>query len=94
MNQPKYNITRISRSAERFIRRRNRTVQEKIAQAFEYISTVSPFRHPNPTIIRKLRGKLQGQYRYRIGDIRIVYRVDRVRQEIEVLEIDNRGNIY
>ena len=66
---------------ERFIRRRSRTVQEKIAQAFEYISSISPFRHPNPTIIRKLRGKRQGQYRYRIEDIRIVYQVDRVREK-------------
>jgi mRNA interferase RelE/StbE len=94
MNQPEYTITRISHAAERFIHRRDRIVQETIAQAFEYISTVSPFRHPNPTTIRQLRGKRQGQYRYRIGDIRIVYRVDRVRREIEVLEIDNRGDIY
>ena len=94
MNQPEYIITRISHAAERFIRRRSRTVQGKIAQAFEYISTVSPFRHPNPTTIRRLHGKRQGQYRYRIEDIRIVYRVDRVRREIEILEIDNRGDIY
>jgi len=94
MNQPEYTITRISHAAERFIRRRKRAVQEEIAQAFEYISTVSPFRHPNPTTIRKMRGKHQGQYRYRIRNIRIVYRVDKVRREIEVLEIDNRGDIY
>ena len=94
MNQPRYTITRISHAAERFIRRRSRTVQEKIAQAFEYISTISPFRHPNPTTIRKMRGKRQEQYRYRIEDIRIVYRVDRLRREIEILENDNRGDIY
>lgn len=94
MRQHEYTISRISRTAERFIRRRNRAVQERIAGAFDYISTVSPFRHHNPTTIKKLHGKRKGQYRYRIGDIRIIYRVDKARRKIEVLEIDNRGDIY
>ncbi|MCH8294597.1 type II toxin-antitoxin system RelE/ParE family toxin [Candidatus Poribacteria bacterium] len=69
-------------------------MQAAIAGAFDYISNVSPFRHPNPKTIQRLHGKRRGQYRYRIQNIRIVYRVDRQRQEIEILEIDNRGDIY
>ena len=69
-------------------------MQAAIAEAFGYISNVSPFRHPNPTTIRRLHGKRRRQYCYRIQDIRIVYQVDLQRREIEILEIDNRGDIY
>ena len=33
-------------------------------------------------------------YRYRIGDIRFIYRVDRGTRLIRILQIDNRGDIY
>ncbi len=36
----------------------------------------------------------QGLYRYRIGDIRFIYRVDRDNRLIRIVQIDNRGDIY
>ena len=37
---------------------------------------------------------MDGFYRYRLGNIRFVYQVDRDRKLIKILEIDNRGDIY
>ena len=58
------------------------------------ISPTSPFHHENPTTIRRLRGRTKERYRYRIGDIRFIYRVDRDKQLIRIVQIDNRGDIY
>lgn len=68
MNQPQYTLARIPSKVENFIVRLDRETQQRINQAFEYI-TNSPFRHENPTIIKKLRGKHDGKYRYRLGNI-------------------------
>ncbi len=93
MNQQQYTLDRLPRKVENFIARLNRETQVRINLAFEYISE-SPFRHENPTTIKKLRGRKEGHYRYRIGDIRFIYRVDRVNRLIRILQIDNRGDIY
>ena len=38
--------------------------------------------------------KKKERYRYRIGDIRFVYQVDRDNRLIRIVQIDNRGDIY
>jgi mRNA-degrading endonuclease RelE of RelBE toxin-antitoxin system len=89
-----FSIERIAPSAEGYLRRLPRHRQEAVGQAFDHLCNVSPFRHPNPTVIRPLKGKRKGQWRYRIGDIRIVYTVDRERHTIRIVSIDSRGNVY
>ena len=54
----------------------------------------SPFHHPNPTVIKPLRGPRKGQWRYRLGDIRIVYTVDQEARTIQIVAIDTRGDVY
>ena len=93
MNHPRWTLEPLPTKVERFIRRLDREMQERINLAFEYIIG-SPFRHENPTTIRKLRGKKKGFYRYRIGTIRFIYRVDRSKRLIRIVQIDNRGDIY
>ena len=93
MNRPRYTLEPLPSKVENFIKRLDREIQERINSAFEYIGS-SPFRHENPTTIRKLRGKKDGFYRYRIGNIRFIYWVDRSRRLIRVVQIDNRGDIY
>lgn len=44
--------------------------------------------------IKRLRGQLQGKYRYAVGDLRIVYRVDSEKKAILILAIGPRGDIY
>ena len=93
MNHQPFTLEPLPRKVENFIKRRDQTTRERINAAFEYI-THSPFHHENPTTIRRLRGRTKERYRYRIGDIRFVYRVDRDKQLIRIVQIDNRGDIY
>ena len=93
MNPPRYRLAPLPRKVANFIRRRDSRTQDRITAAFAYI-TESPFFHENPTTIRQLRGTNRGRYRYRIGDIRFIYRVDRDKHRIHIVQIDNRGDIY
>ena len=93
MNRRRYTLEPLPSKIENFIRRLDRVTQERINLAFAYI-TGSPFRHENPTTIRKLLGKKKGFYRYRIGSIPFIYRVDRNKRLIRIVQIDNRGDIY
>jgi mRNA interferase RelE/StbE len=89
-----FSIERIAPSAEKYVRRLSRKRQETVAEAFEHLCHVSPFHHPNPTVIRALKGKYKGLWRYRIGDIRIIYEVDKEKRTIRIVAIDNRGSVY
>ncbi len=93
MNFRPYTLAPLPRKAENFIRRLEQNTQERINAAFEYIVS-SPFRHENPTTIKALHGNKKGLYRYRVGDMRFIYRVDREERLIHILQIDNRGDIY
>lgn len=88
-----YTLEKLSSKVENFIKRLDKSIQRQIDEAFEYICQ-SPFRHENPTIIRKFHGKKKGFYRYRIGDIRFIYRIDKKAKLIRIMQIDNRGDIY
>lgn len=88
-----YRLEKLPGKVESFIKRLDRKIQRRIDEAFEYILR-SPFRHSNPTVIRRLHGKKKGLYRYRLGDVRIIYRVNGEEKSIRILQIDNRGDIY
>ena len=85
MNElPPFSIEHVAPRAANYLRRLPRKQQEAIAEAFDYLCNVSPFHHTNPKTIRPLKGKYKGQWRYRIGDIRVIY----------IVAIDNRGDVY
>lgn len=44
--------------------------------------------------IKRLRGKLEGKYRYAVGDLRIVYRVNAEERIILIGAIGPRGDVY
>ncbi|MFQ6052246.1 MAG: type II toxin-antitoxin system RelE/ParE family toxin [Candidatus Hydrothermarchaeota archaeon] len=46
------------------------------------------------TDIKKLRGKLKGKHRLKIGSFRIVYLVDKERNRVIIESIGPRGDIY
>jgi mRNA interferase RelE/StbE len=89
-----FTIERIARSAKNYVKSLPKVRQEAIAQAFDYLCQVSLFRHPNPTVIKPLKGQYKGLWRYRVGEIRIVYAIDEETRTIQIVEIDNRGNMY
>lgn len=89
-----FSIARIAPSAEKYLRRLPRKRQEAIAAAFEHLCNVSPFHHSNPTVIKPLKGKYKGLWRYRTGNIRVIYDVDKEQRTIRIIAIDSRGNVY
>ncbi len=93
VNRQPYTLEPLPSKVENFIKRRDRATQERISRAFEHIIH-SPFRHDNPTTIKPFYGSKNNRYRYRIGDIRLIYRVDRGNRLIRIVQIDNRGDIY
>jgi mRNA interferase RelE/StbE len=44
--------------------------------------------------IKRLRGKLVGRYRLRVGEYRIVYRVEEKEEIVFILDIALRGRVY
>ncbi len=49
----------------------------------------NPFAAKN---VKKLQGRGENAYRFRMGKIRIVYRV--IGKDVEIIDMDYRGNIY
>ena len=93
MNSRPFTLAKLPRKVDNFISRLEQETQTRINTAFEYIVR-SPYRHENPTTIKPLRGKKKGLYRYRIGNLRFVYQIDREKRIIHIVQIDNRGDIY
>jgi len=60
-----------------------KTIIEKIS--------INPYHDVN---IKKLQGNLQGLYRYRKGNFRLIYRILDKTREIRLLSFASRGNIY
>ncbi|MEK6691172.1 MAG: type II toxin-antitoxin system RelE/ParE family toxin [Nitrospirota bacterium] len=67
----------------------NKTLK-RINKAIEEISK-APLEGPH---IKKLRGRLEGKYRYAVGELRIVYRVNVVEKIILIEAIGPRGDVY
>jgi mRNA-degrading endonuclease RelE of RelBE toxin-antitoxin system len=44
--------------------------------------------------IKALTGKLKGLSRYRVGDRRVIYRIETEKQVVEILAILPRGDAY
>jgi len=51
----------------------------------------NPFFGPN---IKKLKGELQGYYRFRIGNYRLFYTIDKQKVIVFILEIVQRKDAY
>lgn len=53
--------------------------------------TKNPFKGRH---IKRLRGKLEGKYRYAVGDLRIVYIINADKRMIRIEAIGPRGDVY
>ncbi len=52
---------------------------------------INPCTHPN---IKMLKGDLDGYYRYRVGDYRVVYYIDDEQKQVVVTIIAHRREVY
>jgi len=84
-------VGHISSSARRFLKQhRDETTRARFSEALEII-TASPLYYQQRT--KPIKGRQKGEYRYRFGGIRIHYSVDRQAGVIDILNIDDRGDI-
>ena len=80
----------LTKKAQRFYEKADKPLAGKLNRCFDHLST-NPHAHPN---IKRLRGNLNGYYRYRLGDWRVVYEINEQQVVVIVLMIAHRQNIY
>ena len=82
----------LHRKAQRYYKRQRKDVKNRLNEAIEDLRT-----RENPrsgTHVGKLKGKLEGKYRYRVGNLRIIYEVHDEGRIIRIATIDGRGDVY
>ncbi len=80
----------ISHEAEKYYKKQDKNTKRRLNQCIDNLS-IEPLSSPH---IKKLHGILEGKYRYRIGDIRIIYEVNIENKTIEIKSIKGRGDVY
>ncbi|KAA5807523.1 type II toxin-antitoxin system RelE/ParE family toxin [Thermoanaerobacterium thermosaccharolyticum] len=80
----------LSKEAVKCIEKYNKKTKERIKNCIERIS-LSPYGGKN---IKKLKGMSCQLYRYRLGDIRIIYTIKEEKALVIVVTVGNRGDVY
>jgi mRNA interferase RelE/StbE len=80
----------LAKSPVKDLERFDKQTQEQIYKALEVLK-INPFQASN---VKKLKGELQGRFRYRIGDLRIIYKMTAESKTIFIEAIGRRGSIY
>jgi mRNA interferase RelE/StbE len=76
--------------ARKTYNRADRPLAQKIARCLIQLER-DPHHHPN---IKPLTGPLAGLFRYRIGDWRVIYRIEESQVIVIVIAIAPRGRVY
>lgn len=80
----------LSREAQQFYERCDKAVSKKLARCFESLER-------NPRLgnnVKALKGRFTGSYRYRLGDLRVVYSVNDREVTVFVITIAKRSDVY
>lgn len=80
----------LSREAQRFFERCDSVVARKLTRCFESLEA-NPRAGNN---VKALKGPLAGSYRYRVGDLRVVYSLNDRAFTVSVITIAKRGDVY
>jgi len=65
--------------------------QKHLFQGILKVLNEDPFHGPN---IKPLTGDWAGFYRYRKGDFRLIYKIDKGKHEITLVAYASRGSVY
>jgi mRNA interferase RelE/StbE len=80
----------LSREAERFFQRVDKPTARKLARCFQALE-----RDPRAgNNVKPLKGRFTGAYRYRVGDLRVVYSINDSAKTVFVITIANRKDVY
>ena len=80
----------LSPEVQEYFKAADRPLAKKLARCFEQLQR-EPRRHNN---IKRLTGKFGGLVRYRIGDWRVIYRIEDGAKRVLVLSVANRREVY
>ena len=80
----------LSRNATKFYQTADDSLARRLNRCFEQLEQ-NPYEHPN---VRRLKGPLAGHWRYRVGDWRVVYRVDEDHRTVTIILIAHRSRVY
>ncbi len=80
----------LSPEARDFYADADRPLARKLARCFAQLER-DPHRHGN---IKRLGGELSGRFRYRVGDLRVLYRVEDELKRVIILIIAHRREVY
>ncbi|MBI5701279.1 type II toxin-antitoxin system RelE/ParE family toxin [Candidatus Saganbacteria bacterium] len=81
-----YNIAFHNIAAKRFAKL-DKDLRSRIAEFIDSLAI-------NPYLGKKLSGKLEGDYRIRIGNYRVIYRIIHEQKIILILNVGSRGDVY
>ena len=85
-----YRLLFLKEAVEEF-KRLDKAVQQIIKEKLELLAQKPQALRNN---IKPLKGKYKGLYRLRVGNYRIIYKVDNDQLIILVIRIGHRGNVY
>ena len=80
----------LSREAEKIYLKANPKTTRLLDKCFAYLEE-SPLAGPN---IKRLKGKLEGSFRYQVGEVRVIYNVYLNSRTVFVETIGARGDVY
>ena len=80
----------LSQEAQRFYERCDKPIAKKLARCFQSLEK-DPRQGNN---IKPLKGKFAGSYRYRLGDLRVVYTIHDSAVTVFVITIAKRSDVY
>jgi mRNA interferase RelE/StbE len=80
----------LSPEANEFFAAADKPLARKLSRCFKQLEA-DPRRHNN---IKRLTGRFAGLVRYRLGDWRVVYRIDDTATRVFVISIANRSEVY
>ena len=80
----------LTRDAQKFYQDADDPLVRRLNRCFDQLQH-NPYEHLN---IKRLKGRLAGYWRYRLGNWRVVYRVDEEEHVITVVLIAHRSKAY
>ena len=80
----------LTHEAQRFYERAPEAMVRRINRCFDSLRE-NPYDHPN---IKSLKDQLAGLFRYRLGAYRVIYRIDKQKNQVVVLLIVHRSKAY
>ena len=82
----------LSHSSLKALSKLERPIRSRILDRLQELEEAeNPLRHKD---MRSLEGKLKGFHRFRVGEYRIIFELDRERRRIGVLAVVSRGRAY